>query len=238
MVNSGPAAATSDCPCNTDEMTLLDAPKLAAQLRHPHGEAALAVAESMNRSNGALNQAAIALLATAPGEHVLEIGPGNAAFAGQLLRAPGSRYLGIEVSQAMVQAGNARLAADGLRDRASVQHGDVHALDLPDASVDAALAVNLLYFWPQLSPPLCELARVLRPGGRLCLAFGDAAFMRTLPFTAHGFHLYSLGEVEPALRNNGFSVCGWRAHREHGTSNDGRTLDKHFHLLLARRSAG
>ena len=42
---------------------MLDARTLAAQLRQPHGEAALAVGESMNRSNGALNQAAIALLA-------------------------------------------------------------------------------------------------------------------------------------------------------------------------------
>ena len=33
---------------------MLDIPTLAAQLRHPHGDAAVAVAESMNRSNGAL----------------------------------------------------------------------------------------------------------------------------------------------------------------------------------------
>ena len=85
---------------------MLDASTLAAQLRLPHGEAALAVADSMNRSNGALNRAAIGLLAAGPGERILETGPGNAAFAPLLLQAPGSHYLGIELSTAMVEAGN------------------------------------------------------------------------------------------------------------------------------------
>jgi len=208
---------------------------LAAQLRHPHGEHALAVAESMNHSNGELNRAAIALLSVTPGEQVLEIGPGNAAFAQDLLRTPRSRYVGVDVSAAMVDAGNALLAAHGLQDRADVRLGDAHALPLDSACIDAALAVNTLYFWDELKFPFAELTRVLRPGGRLCLAFGDAAFMRTLPFTAHGFHLHELADVESALRSAGLTVQAWRTHRETGRSNDGREVTKHFHLLLARR---
>lgn len=215
---------------------MLDAPALAAQLRHPHGEAALAVAESMNRSNGALNRAAIALLGVKADEQVLEIGPGNAAFAPLMLQPEGSRYLGIELSPAMVAAGNRFLAAAGLDDRARLQPGDAQALSLADASIDAALAVNVIYFWPDLTPPLSGLARALRPGGRLCLAFGDAAFMRGLPFTAHGFHLHALDEVEQALRRCGFQISAWHAHRETGTSNEGGRVEKHFHLLLARRA--
>ncbi|HDS1037447.1 TPA: class I SAM-dependent methyltransferase [Stenotrophomonas maltophilia] len=215
-------------------MPMLDARTLAAQLRHPHGEAALAVGESMNRSNGALNQAAISLLAVTAGEQVLEIGPGNAAFAPLLLQAAGSRYLGIELSTAMVDAGNQRLAGTGLADRAAMRHGDAHALPVADASTDAALAVNTLYFWPNLAPVLDELARVLRRGGRLCLAFGDAAFMRSLPF-AGDFQLHELDAVELALRVSGFSVSAWRSHRETAIGNDGQARDKHFHLLLAHR---
>ncbi len=214
---------------------MLDAPTLAAQLRQPHGEAALAVADAMNRSNGALNLAAIGLLAVAAGERVLEIGPGNAAFASLLLQPPGSRYLGIELSTAMVAAGNQRLAADGLGERAQLRLGDAHALPLADASVHAALTVNTLYFWPNLPPVLDELARVLRRGARLCLAFGDADFMRSLPFAAHGFHLHELDAVERALRIAGFRISAWRAHRETAAGNDGQARDKHFHLLLAHR---
>jgi len=140
---------------------------LAAQLRHPHGEHALAVAESMNRSNGDLNRAAIALLSVTAGEQILEIGPGNAAFAPDLLRAPHSAYVGVDVSAAMVDAGNALLVACGLQDRADVRLGDAHALPLDSGCVDAALAVNTLYFWDELKFAFAELARVLRPGGQL-----------------------------------------------------------------------
>ena len=136
---------------------------------------------------------------------------------------------------AMVDAGNALLAAHALQDRAEVRLGDAHALPLDSACTDAALAVNTLYFWDELKFPFAELTRVLRPGGRLCLAFGDAAFMRTLPFTAHGFHLHELADVESALRSAGLTVQAWRTHRETGRSNDGREVTKHFHLLLARR---
>lgn len=213
---------------------MLEARTLAAQLRQPHGEAALAVAESMNRSNGALNHAAIGLLAVTRAEQVLEIGPGNAAFAPLLLQAKDSRYLGIDLSTAMVESGNQRLNAAGLSARAMLQAGDVHALPLNDASMDAALAVNTLYFWPNLAPVLDELARVLRRGGRLCLAFGDAGFMRNLPF-AVDFHLHELDAVELALRVSGFSISAWRAHRESAAGNDGQQREKHFHLLLAHR---
>jgi ubiquinone/menaquinone biosynthesis C-methylase UbiE len=216
-------------------LRVLSPDDLAAQLRHPHGEHALAVAESMNHSNGELNRAAIALLSVTPGEQVLEIGPGNAAFAQDLLRTPRSRYVGVDVSAAMVDAGNALLAAHGLQDRADVRLGDAHALPLDSACIDTALAVNTLYFWDELKFPFAELTRVLRPGGRLCLAFGDAAFMRTLPFTGYGFHLHELAEVEQALRSAGLTVQAWRTHRETGCSNDGREVNKHFHLLLARR---
>ncbi|HEL3778209.1 class I SAM-dependent methyltransferase [Stenotrophomonas forensis] len=215
-------------------MMMLDASTLAAQLRHPHGDAAQAVAESMNRSNGALNRAAIGLLAVTSGERVLEIGPGNAAFAPLLLQASDSRYLGIELSTAMVEAGNRQLAAAGLAERAGMRHGDAHALPIADAAMDAALAVNTLYFWPDLAPVLDELARVVRRGGRLCLAFGDAAFMRSLPFTAD-FQLHELDAVELALRVAGFGVSAWRSHRETAAGNDGQAREKHFHLLLAQR---
>lgn len=213
---------------------MLDARTLAAQLRQPHGEAALAVGESMNRSNGALNLAAIGLLAVKAGERILEIGPGNAAFAPELLRAAGSHYLGVELSLAMVEAGNRRLASAGLTDRAMMRHGDAHALPASDASVDAALAVNTLYFWPNLAPVLDELARVLHRGGRLCLAFGDATFMRSLPFAAD-FQLHELDAVELALRVSGFSLSAWRSHLETAPGNDGQAREKHFHLLLAHR---
>jgi len=65
-------------------------------------------------------------------------------------------------------------------------------------------------------------------------AFGDASFMRSLPFAAD-FQLHELDVVELALRVSGFRVSAWRSHRESAAGNDGQTREKHFHLLLAQR---
>jgi hypothetical protein len=91
-------------------------------------------ADSMNRSNGALNQ--IGLLAA--GERVLEIGRQCGLRA--LLQASGSHYLGIELSTAMVEAGN----QPGRR-LATVRRCLATPMRCRDA-MDAALAVNTL--WP------------------------------------------------------------------------------------------
>ncbi len=131
---------------------MLDTPTLAAQLRHPHGAAALAVAESMNRSNGALNRTAIALLAVQANEHVLEIGPGNAAFVPLLLTAPGSRYLGVELSSAMVHAGNRLLRDQGLAD-----------LEAPDPCRNRYQQCGEPY--RQAVPPAAGPARLTLTGG-------------------------------------------------------------------------
>ena len=45
--------------------------------------------------------------------------------------------------------------------------GDVQELPFPDASFDCAVAAWMLYHVPDVDRALSELARVLRPGGRL-----------------------------------------------------------------------
>jgi ubiquinone/menaquinone biosynthesis C-methylase UbiE len=209
--------------------------QLAEQLRRPSGPHADAIANGMNRSNAALNRAALALLAVRAGESVLEIGPGNAAFADDLLAIAGTRYTGVDSSEAMVDAARRRHADAVRQQRARFHCGDSAQLPQPDAAFDAALCVNTLYFWATPPRDLAELARVLRPGGRLCLAFGDAAFMAGLAFAAHGFQLHEVAALEQMLDAAGLPVIERRLHREHTAGNDGRVHDKRFHLLLARR---
>ena len=50
------------------------------------------------------------------------------------------------------------------------EQGDLAALPLPDASVDAALCALALVHVPDLHPALAELARVVRPGGRIVIS--------------------------------------------------------------------
>ena len=51
----------------------------------------------------------------------------------------------------------------------SLHHGDGTPLPLPDDSIDAVLSVHNFYFWPEPRTALADIARTLRPGGRLVL---------------------------------------------------------------------
>ncbi len=74
------------------------------------------------------------------------------------------RWLG-----AIAQAGEAGRAADGTVARAEVVRGDLRALPVPDASVDRVIASEVLEHIPDDGTALAEIARVLKPGGRVAV---------------------------------------------------------------------
>jgi SAM-dependent methyltransferase len=74
------------------------------------------------------------------------------------------RVVGIESSRAMLRAAQKRLA--GL-DNVELRSGEVEALPLDDRSLDAATLFLVLHHTADPSAVLREVARVLRPAGRL-----------------------------------------------------------------------
>lgn len=97
--------------------------------------------------------------------------PGNALDAAcgtgrhaEYLAARGHRVVGVDSSPDML--GRARAKVKG----AAFHLGDLHALPLPDASVDLVTCALALTHVPELAPVLAEFVRVLRPGGHLVLS--------------------------------------------------------------------
>lgn len=83
------------------------------------------------------------------------------------LLPPGLDVVAIDVSLGMVERARGRSAEyDG---RIEVRAMDVRALEFPDESFDAALAVCVFCSVPRPAAGLQEVRRVLRPGGRLFL---------------------------------------------------------------------
>jgi demethylmenaquinone methyltransferase/2-methoxy-6-polyprenyl-1,4-benzoquinol methylase len=89
----------------------------------------------------------------------LACGTGDLACA---LAARGAHVVGIDASARMID--EARLRASG---PVEFVVGDMTALDAPDASVDIVTAGYALRNVPDYRRALKEIARVLRPGGRL-----------------------------------------------------------------------
>jgi SAM-dependent methyltransferase len=90
---------------------------------------------------------------------VLEVGCGEGELAERLVSQLGVELVALDQSERMVELARAR----GVDSRV----GDVQQLPFEDGSFDVAVAAWMLYHVPDLERALRELARVLRPGGRL-----------------------------------------------------------------------
>jgi ubiquinone/menaquinone biosynthesis C-methylase UbiE len=90
----------------------------------------------------------------------------------------GTRLTAVDWSPAMLGVARERAAALG-RD-VDLRQGDAQALDFPDSSFDTVLCALGLCAIPDDRRAVTEMARVLRPGGRLLLVDHVAASWRAL----------------------------------------------------------
>ncbi len=111
------------------------------------------------------------LAAPAPGERVLELacGPGGPGLAAAPLVLPGGEVVLSDVAEEMTAIAGARARALGL-ENVSTKVLDLEAIDQPDASYDVVLCREGLMFAVDPVRAAREIARVLRPGGRLAVA--------------------------------------------------------------------
>jgi ubiquinone/menaquinone biosynthesis C-methylase UbiE len=114
--------------------------------------------------------------AAAPGAQVLDVGTGPGVLLVELARRRGDlRLTGLDLSADMIAAARRNLAPFG--DRVSTQVGDVTNLPFPDQSFDLIVSSLSLHHWDQPEAGAAELARVLRPDGRVHIYdFGFAPF--------------------------------------------------------------
>jgi ubiquinone/menaquinone biosynthesis C-methylase UbiE len=115
-------------------------------------------------------------LAPAPGETILEVGPGTGYYSLDVAGAiePGGTLHVFDIQQEMLDHTLRRATEAGLTNVVA-QQGDARELPYADDTFDAALMVTVLGEIPDQERALAELARVLKPGGRLVVGelFGD-----------------------------------------------------------------
>lgn len=96
---------------------------------------------------------------------LLDVGTGTGRVL-ELLAPRVGRGLGIDASKAMLALARARLARAGCA-HCAVRLGDMYRLPLADGSFDLAVLQMVLHHAEDPALVLAEVARVLRPGGRL-----------------------------------------------------------------------
>ncbi len=117
-------------------------------------------------------RALVRVAAPRAGERVLDVATGTGMVAAELLAHADCTVVGIDQSAAMLAAARARFAgAEGAR--VELIEGNAEALPFGDASFDVLTFTYLLRYVDDPAATMLELARVLRPGGRIAsLEFG------------------------------------------------------------------
>jgi ubiquinone/menaquinone biosynthesis C-methylase UbiE len=119
------------------------------------------------------------LLRPGPGERVLEIGPGTGYYTLDLAEwvGPEGTVEIFDLQQKFLDHVGRRAAERGLTNVRPTQ-GDATALPYEEASVDAVVLTAVLGEIPDPAAALREVARVLKPSGRLVVGelFGDPHF--------------------------------------------------------------
>ncbi|MBZ9996114.1 class I SAM-dependent methyltransferase [Mesorhizobium sp. BH1-1-4] len=177
---------------------------IAKQLSWPAGVAGWLIRAGMNRGNARLNSYALDQLQLVPEDRVLEVGFGGGPAVPRLVG--GAAFVcGVDRSPDVVSAATRRFAVAVRARRAEFHVGTVEKLPLPDATFDKALSVHTVYFWQSLKAGSAELARVLRPGGRIVLGFLPKAHMDRMNMPADIFTPREPDEIIAALEGVGFS---------------------------------
>jgi SAM-dependent methyltransferase len=110
---------------------------------------------------------------------------------------PWLRLYGLGSTPGSLLGINLEFGAEVHRDGVVFRHGDVTATELPDGSLDAVTCMSVIEHGVPLEPFLRESARILRPGGILCVSTDyDQDPPDTTGRTAYGSSVHIFGPEE------------------------------------------
>lgn len=155
-------------------------------------------------------QFALEAVTEAAPRRVLEVGGGEGELAERIRDELGVAVIGVDQSERMVELQR----ANGI----DARRGDVQALPFTEGEFDVAVAAWMLYHVPDLDLGLSELARVLRPGGRLVAVTNGVDHLQ---------ELWELARRDTSVRSFTFR-----------SDNGEETLRRHFAKVTAREARG
>jgi SAM-dependent methyltransferase len=132
--------------------------------------ARLLLGDSLHPGGLTLTERLGELLQLGPGRRVLDVAAGNGSSAIYVAERFGCEVVGVDYGEESVAVARAAAAEAGLAETVHFEQGDAEKLPFASASFDAILCECAFCTFPGKPEAAAELARLLRPGGRLGLS--------------------------------------------------------------------
>jgi demethylmenaquinone methyltransferase/2-methoxy-6-polyprenyl-1,4-benzoquinol methylase len=115
--------------------------------------------------NGRWRRAMVDRIVPATPGRVLDVASGTAGVALQLAARTPADIVGVDLTLGMLARGRRNVAQAGMHGRVQLVAGRAEQLPFPDEAFDALTFTYLLRYVDDPQATLCELARVVKPGG-------------------------------------------------------------------------
>lgn len=149
-------------PADTPELT-----KSCCAAAYSGDVVSLVLGESYHPGGLTLTRSLLGHLGLAPGGRVLDVASGPGATALLIAAEHPVEVDGVDLSESNVARGAEAALRGGLAARLRFHLGDAERLPFEDATFDAVVCECAFCTFPDKATAAAELARVLRPGGRL-----------------------------------------------------------------------
>ena len=159
-----------------------------------------------DQGNAFLNSFVSDLMSVKTDDRIIEIGSGTGKLIYMMARNIDKGLIeGVDFSSAMVSVARKKNKNSIAKGRVKILEGDFDNMPYEKEKYSKACSVNTLYFWPSPVHTAKIIADILKPDGKLILAFEDIEQLKQRKLNQDVFHLYSKDEVQDLLINAGFS---------------------------------
>lgn len=158
------------------------------------------------KGNADLNNFMKELLSPVETDHILEIGFGTGKLISEMAAMTKRGVIeGIDLSETMVSMARKKNSVYMGKGRVKLHQGSFENMSYRDNCFDKVCSANTIYFWSDPVVTAKKILRILKPGGKLVIGFGDKEELGERPLSAEVFRLYSHGEVKDILKKAGFT---------------------------------
>lgn len=166
----------------------------------------LIMSRIFEKGNADLNDLMLKLISPEETDHILEIGFGTGKLINDMAAITKRGITeGIELSDTMVSIAMKKNRCHIENGRAKIQQGRFEEMSYSDNFFDKICTANTIYFWANPVKTAEKILRILKPGGKLIIGFGDKEQLKKKALSEDVFSLYSGSEVKELLGESGFT---------------------------------